>query len=426
MDYFIVKKNGQEVKALSDEQLSWLLVPPSPDTPDFESRKKFLSNLHSHGQWIRCGCNGKAILYIGQSAAPYVYSRTDSKHADHEDFCALKPGEKSKQGNPPKPLSEDKGFNLQPKPKEPSNPKRQRANGNVTSNSRRRENPFFRLIRGMFLKAKLNQVENGKKSVYSDQKDALLKAAATFNIDNNVTAREALLFNLPEAKIREHIFAIKDKFEKNYPMAICFWIADSYKESDGIYTLKFGNNLPDITIKAKDTDVKDMHSFGSNQNGPFLFAAIRSLLPKGDGSGQAGFFFTKMLIIPILSLEYWMFVDSNNERVCGTQLIASARYWHSKGKVESVISKPLEDFESGGRSVRPDFEILLDEKRQFLEVMGLDNETYRAQKALQVPAMEATAPVKSFIAFNLTSEELKERAFHFVKNIFIEHLKRAD
>ena len=64
----------------------------------------------------------------------------------------------------PKPLSEDKGFNLQPKPKEPSNPKRQRANGNVTSNRRRRENPFFRLIRGMFLKAKLNQVENGKKS----------------------------------------------------------------------------------------------------------------------------------------------------------------------------------------------------------------------------------------------------------------------
>ena len=420
MAYKIIKKCGGTVGDVNDEQLSWLLNPPMQGNKAYEQRKQFLSNIQSNNQWIRCGCNEKAIIYVGQSSVPYVYTKKNSKYQDHDPICKFANGEKSSTGKPPKPLLDTGKFNLQPKPKDNTRdaPKKKQ----LPSTSRSPENPFFKLIRGMFLRAELNICENGQQSSYQKQKHALESAASMILIDKEVKASSALCINAKHQAIQKKIFSIKNDFTNNCPMAICLWVASSYTVNDDKYILDLGEKIPSIAIDTSGCEVKNMHTFGSNENGPFIFAAIRCLLPKGDGSNDLGFFYTKLLIIPIMSLEHWIFVDSHNERVFGKQLLKNAKYWRSKANVKSKVTKPLENFESGQRSVRPDFDITLDGERLFVEVMGFDNEIYRSQKATQVPAMEETAPVKSFYAYKYKGDVLDDKSFLFVKNIFGAHL----
>lgn len=424
MAYRIIKKNLQVVKILTEDESRVLECVPVANTAAAKKRTDFLSSLHNHKQWLSCSCNERSVIYVAHSTVPYMYTKSNSAHAEHEEYCDFSPKGEGRQGPQPKPLKDEDKYNLQPKPvikKVGDDPEPAKTTGKKVVS--RRHNKFYRLVRNMFLRAGLNVVRNGEEGTYKDQKTKLVSAAEELHLDPSIKVSQLLFINYANLDdVSKKIMAYQRRFTKNHPYGVCLWIASSYEKTGDGYKVDIGRERT-ILLGNAGTSISNFHSLDGGNNGPYLFAGLYTYLPISGEQEKGEFSLTQLLIIPLLSLSNWMFVDSHYEREIGLKLVNSASYWYEKESLVSVLEKPLEDIKVNEHYVLPDYDIMIGDFRQFIEVMGFDHPSYISRKKRQIQLMEKIAPVKKVNTVGLTGVRLSEKAFSFSKNLFIGFLK---
>jgi hypothetical protein len=124
----------------------------------------------------------------------------------------------------------------------------------------------------------------------------------------------------------------------------------------------------------------------------------------------------KAVVVPVVSKDHLLIVESNYERVVAQCLRRYQRFLARRAKVQFfvTITKPLEDLRTpiSEQRCRPDFILAINNRKVILEVMGSHDDEYLDRKRRTVPLMEELAPVYEFDARAAEADgELIPRAY---------------
>ncbi|HAS6231042.1 DUF1173 family protein [Vibrio vulnificus] len=136
----------------------------------------------------------------------------------------------------------------------------------------------------------------------------------------------------------------------------------------------------------------------------------------------------KALVLPVVSKDHLLIVESNFERVVAKVLRRCQKFLAKRAKVQFFVrvAKPLDDLRApvSGNACRPDFVLEINNRKIILEVMGSHDEDYLERKRRTVPIMEEIAPVYEFDALQASNDgQLEQRAYAAVRGALNQLLK---
>jgi len=412
MAYQIVKKNSLRfVRNTTEIETKYISKPYEFGTEDWKAQQLFFTELKDCKYWIKCSCNNNAFIYIRTTSKKYyLYSLEADSRPSHEKGCKFKPVLNDGAQPPKKRLNDDDFvfFRKTSQTKTPNKP-----NADPKQVKRVKDNKLYSLLRHIAQDANLNKVIGGTRSSYEEQKENFLQGAAKRTI-NGVPVSQITFMNESQlSKVRKVMLSYETK-NNVFPTSLLIWIASEYEIKDSYFTFKDINRNEQ---KIKNSNVSLHHPLGSEKKGPFLIAT----LCKFDNR-ERKFYYPQSYIVPIVSNECWMYVDSHYERLMAQSLIGRANYFKSNSQIYSKIIKPADLIETkDGDLVLPDFELEIKNSHFFIEVMGMNSWAYRERKADVIPKMTKIAPVFEFDAcIPSTEQDLSDSIFNFCIHKFRE------
>ena len=418
MHYSIVTNTLVAVESPTDEQVTLIESLPRQDSVMWKKQQAYFAYLRDRKYWILCKCNGQALIHVKSGKNYYyLFSRISEKRAEHEQGCEFKavPSGNTQRGGDVTKIrgteydffAEKTGTRSEPKPENES-----------TQSVRTRQSKLFRLIRHVMRDGNLHRIVNGQSPGYMKQRDTFLHAARGINM-GGVPLNDLPFFQCTPkslAMVRNRLFSTQFK-QGQSKTALLIWIADTYEVNNDTLSFTYSQ---DKALSLNECRTLLHHARGDKNDGPFMIAVLYKYGQNKEGKNC--FSYPSAYVIPILSKHSWILCDSGYEREMAKALESMARIEWKENGVSSVIEKPIEPLEGVGEgNVIPDFDVCVEGKRQFIEVMGYRTEEYIERKARVVPLMERVAPVDEFIAYRFSCDEQRQSTmFKYAVKVFKE------
>jgi hypothetical protein len=408
MNYVLVdSKDEQEIRTLTQAESD--LINQSDFTED-EKRQELLKNFSDRLLWLRCPCNDKSLIFIGKKNKYYLINRIEGNRFAHDPGCshynerAPMPGEKI----PPGTFSSDGDYTFF------SDTDNAIQNGNGKpghhgNNRKKRTSRLYTYLCHLLYSSKIVEIPSDSIIMKSTNISAVTEGSMNMKL-GGIPLNELLWFDTEYSEAKRTL--IEKEFPKMVrPHGLFLTLARSYErqEEDLVWKSVIHGKR---TYFCTNTSIH--HSLGNNNSGPFLILGLLTL------SKFNKCLIPRSFVVPIVSEDHWIIVDSHNERLVANALLKSSRWWFEKHKLKTWFSKPLKGYKVEDEVVYPDFEIRRDDgKKVFIEVMGMDSEEYISRKERTITLMGKVAPVFKFDCIgNSDSKSFDKRLFEFCKEVF--------
>jgi len=431
---YLITHAKKIVQPLTDQQIHLLKTALSPGTEHYEAQQKLLNLWREQNRWIQCDCEPidhpkeKAIMTLRRLPSGLViFAILPNSIAHHPDcpfyklirYKSYERGQTIRQKKKKtdfvfhrqvmeRNIDEDK----EPTPSKPSKPSMP---------------GLQRFLYNLCHAAKTHQFSANTNLKESSYLYRLEKAAYDFTINKRFRLSDFLYFNIQDRAKAIKRLTVTANYWTGLARPHCVFLLpiDEVVQHEKTVTLKRYRHTADgwTTETLVLPDSCDLVMPGRavvNKQNPALVA-----LTYADISETERPFFgpAKALLMPVVSKDHLLIVESNYERVMAKCLRRLQKFLASRVKVQFYVRvvKPLEDIQTPmtHQACRPDFILEHANRKIIIEVMGSHDEEYLERKQRTVALMQEIAPVCEFDALDAEQQnQLESRSTEAAQAVF--------
>ena len=344
--------------------------------------ERLLSDLHSTGQWLACGCRGSAFndspILAPAKNDETIYLRRLTKRAAHDEECVFwseqimrnatdmegGPGAVDIGAAPSFVFDEEKEVTVA----------ESKLKRNHDKQNEFRAAPIPKLAKQLFWLAETAGWQHTPNS--ASPVESLLRTSENVAVSGDLRLRQILYCNSNVWVAGWADSAFKRCVSAGVSPA-CWWVQLCTAFDQKARELTFEAEDGPLTIKVH----KDFKVFGgdaSTARFPLLVVCVLRELPKH------GVVMYSAYAHPVASEEHWMLVDSDLERLTLRDLLSVCKWLQDEKGILVAIDKPLHAWQGTGE--RPDFVLTVESRigvtsHLVIETMGYDDPIYEARKA---------------------------------------------
>lgn len=417
-------------RTVTEEERRLIRTALTPDTEAFALQQKTLNSWRESNLWVQCDCKDSteefdkrpvmSLRRLPSGLIIFAILPTSDPHVDSCPFYRMIKYNQYEKGQQLKQNKKRTDFVFHRHAIERLDEDDQEADDNKKSASRPSMPGLQRFMYNLAHQSGIHVFTEKTKLKEDAYLYRLKLAAEDFTINKRFKLSDYLYFKIDQQNEAIHRLKVTEKYWTGAARAHCVFVfpIDEVVKSDVGITLKRLRFIDDeVKVEElslpKECDVILPGRMIINAPNPCLAIMTMADTSKTDVSyyGPA-----KVLVLPVVSKDHLMIVESNFERVMAKTLRKYQKFLANKAKVQFYIRvvKPLDDLRSpiSGEACRPDFVIEINNRKVILEVMGSHEEDYIERKKRTVPIMEELAPVYEFDALQAQKDgQLEPRTF---------------
>lgn len=416
---------------VDDGEMKLIKTPLTPDTESFKQQQLILNGWRERNLWVQCDCKDdtedfdkRPVMSLRRLPSGLVIFAILPSSDPHKDSCPFYRIIKYKQYENGQNLKQNRkrtDFVFHRHAVEKVEESEDDDNDNAKRSSKASMPGLQRFIYNVAHESGIHVFTEKTQLREAAYLFRIKKAAEEFTINKRFKLSDYLYFDLKDQDNAIHRLRVTEKYWVGSARPHCVFVfpIDSVVRDDNgtaLKRLRFGQEggpVEERLLLPKECDLILPGRFIVNKVNPGLAVVTFADVSQTDTSFYAP---AKALVLPVVSKDHLMIVESNFERVMAKCLRKYQKFLAHKAKVQFFIKvvKPLDDLRApvSGESCRPDFVIEINNRKVILEVMGSHDDEYLERKRRTVSIMEEIAPVFEFDALAAQQDgQLVERSF---------------